>query len=267
VLSPVQVTEYQSEVKKCPNCSRKIFSPFPDEVENTINFGPNIKTLALSLHAVLFTPFDKIVQFVHDFYDLKLSPATIEKFISDASNSLDSYENEVRMKLLDSPILHADETGLRVNGKRWWLHSLSNEHLTYYGVSQKRGTEAIEKIGLIPKYTGVLIHDFWQSYAKYPCAHAYCNAHIIRELQGIYDGFGQEWATDMRTLLEEMYQYTFVIKRHNEHEILEFYERYDRIVITTTRTLASTPITNILLVKMLRQVTYFSIKYYNTLKF
>jgi transposase len=183
------------------------------------------------LRTELFTPYEKIVQLIYDFYLLKISPATIETFISTASNSLDAYENEVRMKLLDSPILHADETGFRVEGKRWWLHSLSNERLTYYGVSPKRGSEAIESIGLIPKYTGVLIHDFWQAYAKYPCTHAYCNAHIIRELQGIYEGFGQKWAKNMRTLLEEMYKYTFGREEQSKHQIQEFSERYDRLIM------------------------------------
>jgi transposase len=160
-----------------------------------------------------------------------LSPATIETFISAASNSLETYENEVRVKLLDSPILHADETGFRVEGKRWWLHSLSNERLTYYGVSPKRGSEAIEEIGLIPKYIGVLIHDFWKPYAKYPCTHAYCNAHIIRELQGIYDGFGQKWAKGMRTLLEKMFCYVFRTESHSEYEVQELIEEYDRLVM------------------------------------
>ena len=204
---------------------------FPDEVTHTINFGPNIKTLVLYLRTELFTPYDKIIQLVHDFHHLKTSPATIETFISTASNSLDAYENEVRMKLLDAPILHADETGFRVEGKRWWLHSLSTDKLTYYGVNPKRGSEAIESIGLIPEYTGVLIHDFWQPYAKYPCLHAYCNAHIIRELQGIYDGFGQEWAKRMRILLEKMFNHVFGTESHSEHEDRELIEEYDRLVM------------------------------------
>ena len=118
---PVYVTEFQSEVKKCPNCSRIVSSPFPDEAKNTINFGSNIKALALYLYSEHFTPYAKIVQLIHDVYGIELSPATIEKFISSASNSLDLYENEVRKTLLESPILHVDETGLRVEGEKGWV--------------------------------------------------------------------------------------------------------------------------------------------------
>lgn len=230
-ISPVTITEYQAEVKICPNCSRKISPSFPAEAKNTINFGPNLKTFALYQHIVNFTPYDRLVQLIDDFCGLKISPATIAKFISTASKSLDTYEIEVRSELLKSPILNADESGFYVKGERWWLHSLSNSLLTYYGVHRKRGSEAMDHMGLLKSFFGVLVHDFWSAYAKYPALHAYCNAHLIRELQGIYDGFKQKWAKKMRTLLEEMYQYVFGREVHNEHEILELSERYDRLIM------------------------------------
>jgi transposase len=228
---PVYITEYQSEVKKCPVCSRKSSSPFPDEVKNTINFGQNVKAIALYFHAEHFIPYDRLVQLFHDLYGLDISPATIEKFKSMASASLDSYENEVRMKLLEALVLHADETGFYVKGKRWWLHSLSTDKLTYYGVHQNRGSKAIKKIELIPNYSGVLVHDFWQSYAKFSCSHAYCNAHLIRELQGIYDLFGQEWAKKMIALLRKMFHLAFRTKVYSDHEVQELLEEYDRLII------------------------------------
>jgi transposase len=168
---------------------------------------------------------------IADFYDLALSPAVIETFLTIASNSLDTYEQEVRMKLLKSPILHADETGFYVEGERWWLHSLSTAKLTYYGVHQNRGKKAIESIGVIPHYSGVLVHDFWNAYPGYPCTHAYCNTHIIRELQGIFDGFKQEWAKDMRALLERMYEYVFKRESHSECKIQELLREYERILL------------------------------------
>jgi len=89
----------------------------------------------------------------------------------------------------------------------------------------------MDEMGVLKKYTGVLMHDFWPAYAKYSCQHAYCNAHIIRELQGVFDGFKQEWAKDMRKLLEEMYSRVFKEEAGlSEAEIQEFGDRYDKIV-------------------------------------
>ena len=89
----------------------------------------------------------------------------------------------------------------------------------------------MESVGILSKYTATLIHDFWRPYLAYSCDHAYCNAHLSRELQGIYDGFKQEWAKHMKILLEEMHHYTFVEKKCNEHQIQEFCERYDGLII------------------------------------
>ena len=42
----------------------------------------------------------------------------------------------------------------------------------------KRGREAIEAIGIIPRYAGVAVHDCWASYLSYThCDHALCGAH------------------------------------------------------------------------------------------
>jgi transposase len=182
-------------------------------------------------HIVNFTPYDRLVKLIDDFYGLKISPATIAKFISTSSKSLDSYENEDRNELLKSPILHVDETGFRVCGKRWWLHSMSTSSLTYYAVHQKRGKEAIDEIGVIPPYKGVLVHDFWAAYCKYPCMHAYCNAHITRELQGVYEGYKQKWAKETKELLKEIYRYIFEEGRWVECKIQEFGERYEKLIL------------------------------------
>jgi transposase len=240
VFSPLETTEYRAERKKCPECSRIVSAPFPDGVENPVNFGINIKVLVLYLRIVLFTPYKKMEQLLNDFYGVEISPATAEKWISAASKSLDVYDKEVRRRILASPILHADETGCRVLGKRWWLHCLSTSKLTYYWVHQNRGVKAMDAMGILPYYMGILVHDFWASYTKYKCYHAYCNAHLIRDLQGIYDVFKQEWAKDLRDLLEKMHQYTFGGKSEDESENMNFkmwnlkfwelIEEYERLV-------------------------------------
>jgi transposase len=61
-------------------------------------------------------------------------------------------------------IAHADETGININGKRHWLHCASNASRTHFYPHQKRGTEAVNDIGILPRYQGVLCHDHWTGF-------------------------------------------------------------------------------------------------------
>ena len=102
-------------------------------------------------------------------------------------------------------MLHADETGININGKRQWLHVVSNSKLTYFMPHTKRGFDAIEQMGVLPNYTGILVHDHWKPYYKLNNAiHVLCNAHHLRELERAYEQDNQKWAKQMQELLLEI---------------------------------------------------------------
>lgn len=227
---PLKVTEYQSEVKICPVCGHKNTAEFPPDITQPIQFGENLKTAVIYLKNELFIPYNKIANYFTDIYDHTLSPATMIKIQKEASRLLEPFETSVKEELIMSPVLNADETGLKVIGERWWLHSIGNEHLTLYGVNPKRGSTAMEDIGVLPKYNGILVHDFWAAYSKYNCTHSFCNAHIMRELQGIIDGFNQKWAGNMKELFEEVYTCVFVENNRDPLKLAGFEDRYRTIV-------------------------------------
>jgi len=63
-----------------------------------------------------------------DFFPI--SSGTICNFNQDASKRLAPFEAWVTGTLSKSPVLHADETGINVDGKRHWL--ISNSALKNY---------------------------------------------------------------------------------------------------------------------------------------
>lgn len=59
-------------------------------------------------------------------------------------------------------------------------------------------------INIIPRYSGVLIHDCWASYLSYGnCSHGLCGSHLLRELTFVVDSNGYRWAKNIKSLLKE----------------------------------------------------------------
>ena len=52
-----------------------------------------------------------------------------------------------------------------------------------FHLDQKRGQEAMERMGVLASFKGQLVHDHWKSYFVYLCTHVLCNAHHLRELE------------------------------------------------------------------------------------
>ncbi|MDR3230751.1 MAG: transposase, partial [Synergistaceae bacterium] len=83
--------------------------------------------------------------------------------------------------LKKSKILHVDETGVRTEGKNYWMNTASNDKFTYNTVSQKRGTEGTDANGVLRDFQGTAIHDCPRQYFGYDnCLHALCCAHLLR---------------------------------------------------------------------------------------
>ena len=68
----------------------------------------------------------------------------------------------------------------------------------------KRGGEAIDAMGVLGSYKGVLCHDHWKPYFQFNCLHALCNAHHLRELERAAHDDEQKWAAQMQDLLRQM---------------------------------------------------------------
>jgi hypothetical protein len=65
-------------------------------------------------------------------------------------------------------------------------------------VHPKRGTTAMNEIGILPRFRGVAVHDAWAPYDTYTDAvHALCNAHALRELIYVTDTATTGLVTDL----------------------------------------------------------------------
>ena len=114
---------------------------------------------------------------------------------------LEAFEALAKQQLAQEKVLHADETGINVNGVTRWLHNASSERWTLFYPHEKRGKVAMEVMGILAAFKGTLVHDHWKPYYLYDCLHSLCNAHHLRELTHAFEQEGQQWAQALHTLL------------------------------------------------------------------
>jgi transposase len=191
------VTEHRLHRRRC-GCGKITTASAPAGVASApASYGPNLR--AWVVYALVFQhiPVARVVELITDLSGARPSTGWVCQVLRDTAAALVQVEKLTRTLLTAAHILHADETGAKVTGARWWLHVAATEKLTTYHLDRSRGRSAIAELGVLDGFTGVLVHDCWASCNAYTdCDHALCGAHIARELVAADETHpGQHWPT------------------------------------------------------------------------
>jgi len=175
----------------------------------------------------------RIKQMLHELTGgrLELSAGTISKWNKDLSVCVAPSVDAIKEKLLTAPVLNKDETGIRVNKSLHWLHILGNAKYSLYASHKKRGNDADKAMGILPAYSGVLVHDHLKGLYSFTCVHAECNAHILRYLKSTIEKKKRKWAEDMIKLLLEAKAVVEGSNKPIKNALIKKYQRrYDEIL-------------------------------------
>jgi len=227
----LDVLEFKGEIKICPHCSAQVKALFPDSVNAPVQYGDRFRALLVYLHHQQLLPVNRINQMMQDLYNAPVCEATILDTSKRTYDDLEPFEAAVKRGLSQSPVMHVDESGARTAGKLHWFHVACTGLLTFYGIHEKRGIEAMDYFNIIPEFNGHLIHDFWKPYLQYECVHGLCNAHHLRELTFLFEHQDQAWAKKMFDFLLEAIKFA---KEQNAQLTLEqkepWIQRYQNII-------------------------------------
>jgi transposase len=204
-------TEHRLAECRCPGCGAWARGAFPPEARATVQYGPGVLALGVALTAQHLIPVARAAEILSTVAGQRISPATLLTAEARTAAAVAPVVARIHAGLARAPVLQCDETGFFVVEGRgpavsWWLHVACTRSLTYYHAHRRRGRAAFAAIGLLPTYPGTVVHDGLESYraAAYPCRHALCGAHLLRELTFLAEDCGARWAAAFKRSLRAM---------------------------------------------------------------
>lgn len=195
--SRLKVTEHRAETRNCPSCGHVNRASFPQGVSAPVQYGEHIRSIAVYLLEYQLLPYDRTSELMADLFSAPMSTGTLANMVSECDACVEPTVERIKETIRGSAVVNFDESGGSVNGKLNWFHVASTETATHYELHAKRGSEAMDDIGILPGFQGRAIHDFWKPYLGYDCGHGLCNAHLLRELIFVHEEIGQRWAGEM----------------------------------------------------------------------
>jgi transposase len=163
-----------------------------------------VKALALYLSSVHLLPVARVSQILSNLFGTTFSQGNVLAACHHNAEAIAPVLKQIQTALQKSPVIHNDETGFRIDDKRWCLHVAATRFLTLYLAHPNRGQKAMDAMDILPSFQGTSVHDSLISYLQYDCIHALCVVHYLRELTFVFGRYAQGWANDMKALLLEI---------------------------------------------------------------
>lgn len=229
-----QVIEHRLIRSTC-TCGAVHEGLFPGDINAPTQYGPRAKALVVHLNQYHLVPMKRTCEVMQDAFGLNVSEASVQAFGQQAALALAPTVQAIGQAVQSSPVVHADESGIRVKGKLHWLHCAVTPGLSWLARHVKRGAEAFEALGVLAGVRGTLVHDGLAGYKTLDCTHSLCNAHHLRELVFVHEQCNEKiwdgWAQEMIELLVQAKREVAVIDAPLPVERQIWYEdRWDQLL-------------------------------------
>jgi transposase len=177
------VTEHTIHRDYCPACKKHVEPVVPDAMPNA-TIGHRAVGLTSWLHYGLGLSISQTQELAFCQFQTHLSAGGLAAAWQRLAEVLEPWYIQIGEQARSSALLHADETGWRMNGKTWWLWCFANKATCYYLLDPSRGSPALEKF-FAEAFDGVLVTDFWAAYNAFATERQCCLAHLLRELEKV----------------------------------------------------------------------------------
>jgi transposase len=183
-----EVTQHTIHRDWCPCCKKQVEPPVPDALPGC-TLGNRTVALSAWLHYGLGVTTRQIVEVFNGHLQLKITDGGLTQMWHRLAGVLGPWYEAIHRHCLEAGVLHADETGWRVEGQTWWLWCFATPDATYYLIDESRGHAALDQF-FVEEFAGVLVSDFWAAYDAVGRTKQKCWPHLLRELKEVDEGSG-----------------------------------------------------------------------------
>jgi transposase len=227
------VTEYQRLSKTCPCCATVTTADWADTARDDVNadviatpgspvrIGPHVLAMCALLTCGHYLPVGRATAVLETLTGVHVATGfTARARRRAAAKLLATFTPHMKDLLRCAPVLHADETTGRAGGALTYVHVACTEYLTLMHVGGRSSTD-IDNGGVLAEFTGVLVRDGYAGYEHLPAVHAWCGAHLLRDLRSISDAdpAGQLWAIAMADTLTAAHQAACTARDRNQNQL------------------------------------------------
>lgn len=202
-IKPV-VTEHHTYKRVC-SCGHENHANYPEGIDSPVSYGPRIESLIGYFHARQYIPFKRMQEVFHDIFSLSISEGGLHHLLKRLHNKCLPVYQMICDKVFNSNVIGSDETGAKVNGKKYWFWTWQSLRATFIKASDNRGTATIED-NQNPGMDAVLVHDCWRAqFNTDVTGHQLCTAHLLRELNYLDERYKgkSDWPGKFRKLLKK----------------------------------------------------------------
>ena len=204
-IQPI-VTEHTLHRDYCPSCKKHVEPVVPDAMPNAA-LGHNVVALSSYFHYGLGLSINQCCEILGSTLSTKITSGGLISAWDRMAEALLPWHEQIANELRSTAVLHADETGWRVDGRTHWLWCFADLQSCYYLIDRSRGGPALQQF-FINAFAGTLVSDFWSAYLAVMCEdRQYCLVHLLRELEKVDERNGslawQAFAKQLRRLVRD----------------------------------------------------------------
>lgn len=238
----VEKKRHQFIEYSCKECNKVFHEKIPNNLKEENQYGPQVKTLVLTLSNQGNMAINKIKSVIYGMTDtnINLSEGYIAKLQTNAAKKLDTFSSDLKNKIINEPMVYWDDTVIMIDTKRACLRFYGTEKLALYKAhmhKDKAGLDEDKILNMLPKET-IVVHDHNKvNYNEdYIFTNAECVRHLLKDLKKLYDISKHSWTKKLSEQLTKMnHKRNNLIKKgkdeFSEEEILKFNSKFDDIML------------------------------------